>query len=87
MHDDIMAVSCDLIAIANRLDEQHHLMRRTKMLSVAGKLMQIVQNGQSATLTPYVKRFMTRYAQNEEISLDHAVNEALIRWARANALI
>lgn len=87
MDDDILAVSCDLIAIANRLDEQQHLKRRTKMLSVAAKLMQIAQTGQSATLTPCVTRFMTQYAENEEISLDHAVNEALIRWARTNKLL
>lgn len=81
MHNEILAVSRDLIGIADRLDEQNHFALRAQILKSALTLKQIIQNNECALLSPFVMSFMSKYAKQEEISLDHAVNEALIRWA------
>lgn len=81
MQDEILAVSRDLIGIADRLDERKHFALRTRILKLALTLKQIIQNNDCALLSPFVTSFMSQYAKQEEISLDHAVNEALIRWA------
>ncbi|MBN8244688.1 hypothetical protein JF546_16855 [Nitratireductor aquimarinus] len=70
-----------LIDASNRLET----FDRSELRSLLRRAALVIENtatpSETAILITHVARFMDRHAQEENISRDDAINEALIRWA------